>query len=289
MSCDTFLDRVDALLEGDLARPDREEALRHLLECAECRGLFAALAEPADDPRLSEGILARTSGSGCVSARARLCAWVDRELDEVDSELVAGHLRRCAECEGLARTLETMREALPRLAAIDPGPGFCESVLAHTSRRPRPAPVGARLAGFFTRLLDRPRVAWEAAFVATVIFVSPVMIPRFPLADLPSRGLDLLRNPAPERRMAMATLRGKANDLEAKLLGGAREAWATIGAVVVDDSAAAASAVARRSAGRWETIRRRYGTISGVDASVRKGGGAGTIERQAETAREKPR
>ena len=289
MICDSFLERVAGLLDGGLTRSGREEVWRHLEDCADCRGLYAALAAAGDvpeDPGLAGAILARTSGAACGSARSRLCAWVDGELDAFDADLVDAHLRRCPECGGLARPLERLREELPRLAAIDPGPSFVETVLSRTSRRPRRVPLGARWASVLSRLLARPRVAWEGAFVATVVLVAPVLAPRSPLADLPSRGLDLVRHRSPEQRRALGQLRGAVNDLEATLVGGARGAWARTGASVVEESIAMASGFARQSTDTWETIRQRFGTFPGFAASGQK---SGARDREPDAAQERKR
>jgi len=278
MICDSFLERVDALLDGGLAGPEREETLGHLALCPDCRGLFAALVavgHTSEDPGLADAILARTSGAACDSTRSQLCARVDGELDAFDADLVDRHLGRCAECASLARALERVREDLPTLAAIDPGPRFVDEVLARTSLRPRRMPLGARLATVLSRLLDRPRVAWEGAFVATLVLFAPGLPPRSPLGDLP--------------RQALGQLRGTVNDVEATLVGGARDAWATTGAVVVGDSVAMASGLAEGSTDTWDKIRQRFGTFTGSVASGQKRGEAGTSDREPDAAQEKRR
>jgi len=276
--CEAFLERVDALLDGTLARSDREDMLRHLENCADCRGLFAALVAAGDapeDPGLAAAILARTSGAACASARSRLCARVDGELEAFDAELVDGHLRCCPECEGLARALEWIEQDLPRLATIDPGPGFVEWVLARTSRSPRRMPLGARLDAMLAHLLDRPRVAWEGAFAATLILFAPVFVPGSPFGDLP--------------RQALGQLRGTVNQLEATLVVGARDAWATAGAVVVEGSSELASGFARQSTDTLQSIRQRLGTFHGSAASGQTSGGTETNDTDPDAAQEKRR
>lgn len=262
MICEAFLERMDALLDSGLGGPDRAEMLRHLAHCADCRGLFGALAAAADapeDPGLADAILARTSGAACASARQRLCDRVDGALEAFDAELVDGHLRRCPECEGLARALEWIEQGLPRLATIDPGPGFVQGVLARTSRSPRRMPLGARLTATLAHLLDRPRVAWEGALAATLILFAPVFVPGSPLAALP--------------RQAFGELRGAMNQLEATLVVNARDAWATTSAVVVEESTELASGWARESTDTLQSIRQRLGTFPGSAASGQTSGG----------------
>lgn len=270
MICDAFLERVAALLDGGLARSDRQEMLRHLEVCAECRGIFAALAAAEDapeDPGLAAAILAQTSGGACASAQSQLCARIDGELGPFDAELVDGHVQRCAECAGLARALERMEQELRRLAAVDPGPRFVDEVLARTSRHPRRASRGARGAvAILAHLLDRPRVAWEGALAATLLLFAPVLAPGSPLADLPQR--------------AVGQLRGTVNEIEATVVVSARDARATIGAFVVDDSIALAT-------DGWEAIRERLGTFPGSAASVQASGGTDTSNSEPDAAQEK--
>jgi len=83
VSCDAFLERVAALLDGRLTPFDREELLEHLDICAECRGLHAALAAAGDapeDPDLSEAIWhgragPRAAARGRGSARGSTASW----------------------------------------------------------------------------------------------------------------------------------------------------------------------------------------------------------------------
>lgn len=282
MSCDAFLERIDALLDGSLARFERDEANRHLQECAACRELHAALAagrenvndaQGVEDAQLSMRILSRTSGAACGSAVSRLCAWSDGELDTVDTDLVAGHLRHCLECAGLARALARLQVELPRLAAVDPGPAFLESVLARTSRRARRASLGERIAARLVQLLDRPRFALEAAFVATAILVVPMLAPGSPLAGVPESALDILRKPPVQSRVVIGQVRTRIGDLGSTLASGANSAWQTTQAIVVEDATATAASVTRNCASTWDTIRRRFGTPRDSDASREEGAG----------------
>ena len=87
---------------------------------------------------LAAAVVAKTSGSGraCESARERLCAFVDGELQAFDRELVEGHLSRCAACSALAAALADQAQVLPTFTALAPRHGFVGEVLAATSRRP---------------------------------------------------------------------------------------------------------------------------------------------------------
>lgn len=292
MSCDDVLERVAGLLDGGLAPSDRAAVLAHLETCAECRGLHAALAaaeNAPEDPRLSQAILARTSGGACESARRNLPARLDGELDVVEAELVSGHLRSCPDCAGLARALERVQEDLPLLATADPGPRFVEQVLARTSRRVRRQPLEARIAAAISRWLERPRIAWEGAFVATVVLVMPVLAPGAPLADLPSQALDRVRESSAMHDVSLVPLRGAVGEVESTLVARMRTAWAATGAAVAHDSMAAASNVARNCATAWEGIRRSLGTFPDAAASGKTDGAAADDDRAPDATQEKKR
>ena len=109
----------------------------------------------------------------------------------------AAHVRHCAACQDwleafaageqawtsvpaadftdqvIVRTagLEAVLRDLPRLADMDPGPGFTERVLWATSMKPDPVGWRARASGAWRAVVRRPRFAWEAAYVATVCWV----------------------------------------------------------------------------------------------------------------------
>jgi predicted anti-sigma-YlaC factor YlaD len=261
MSCDDLFDHAPGFLDGSLVGIDRESAVRHLEECSDCRALIAALTAP-HDPGLAEEILARTSGAACERARWRLCDRVDGELEQFDAELVDGHLLHCSECGALALALRRLQVELPRLAAIDPGPGFVEAVIARTSRRPRRVPFRARWAAVTSGLFDRPRIALEGAFVAAVVVGVPFAASPEPIAVAPT--------------YAVAGARGAMSDIEATVQVTARSAWATAQAFVAETSVAA-------------TSRLRNGTFDWSGASGQKGGVSVANDRDPKAAQENRR
>ncbi|MCX6551408.1 MAG: hypothetical protein NTY02_10460 [Acidobacteria bacterium] len=123
------------------------------------------------------------SANACDLCRARILA----------DEPVAAHLEDCADCRAwheayragvevwrgeeidafadgvLVRTsmLDALIAELPSLVEMDPGPGFTERVLLHTSKKPATAIWRDR----WLALVRRPRFAWEAAYVATLCWV----------------------------------------------------------------------------------------------------------------------
>ena len=169
MTCEQVIELAIDFLDGTLAGEARDGVARHLQTCDDCRGLVASLRHlPPEDPALTSAILSRTSGPVCEVARERLSAWDGPALD------LGPHLAGCDDCAALGRVLSAMREELPRLADVAPDPEFVGAVLAKTSLRRRPTPPAERWAFTIRRLLDRPRIALEGAFVASVMLVLPL-------------------------------------------------------------------------------------------------------------------
>lgn len=199
MICRDFERRLETWLDGTLPAGERAACDRHLAQCPRCRELAAltggldrgasGVPEPPPEPppELAPAVLARTSGAACDRARKRLVPLVDPSqhgrLPEAERELLGLHLETCADCRALRAELVALSEDLPRLAELDPGPGFVEGVLERTSRGrtaggglvERLRGLGDRLgSGFLPRLVRRPRFAWEAAYVA-VLLLTPLI------------------------------------------------------------------------------------------------------------------
>jgi len=93
------------------------------------------------------------------------------------------HLAGCPRCRELAELgalAVTPVDGAGSAGSLDPGPGFVEAVLDRTSGAPRPAETpatGARggWAGLWLRLVRRPRFAWEAAYVLTLVLAPAVL------------------------------------------------------------------------------------------------------------------
>jgi hypothetical protein len=122
--------------------------------------------------------MAATGGATCDRARELLASIRDMVLDPTDASLLAAHAARCLECRTFAATLASITEALPTLSEWDPGPGFAAAVLARTSLRPAEPTWGDWWRAAWQRLVQRPRFAWEAAYVVTLcwllIFGQPI-------------------------------------------------------------------------------------------------------------------
>jgi len=133
-----------------------------------CDGIRAAALDPGTQPgdwvRRPDAAAHVRSCTACqdwldaFSAGDR--AWASVPADDFAERVVA----RTAGVEAVLRDL-------PLLAEMDPGAGFTERILQHTSRRVAPAGWRARASAAWGGLVRRPRFAWEAAYVATVCWV----------------------------------------------------------------------------------------------------------------------
>ena len=176
MSCSRFEDRLDELLAGTLPPAERVWAAEHAAGCPRCGEVYALLDEasgrgPVEAPAdLADDVLSRTSGPPCGRARDRLGDLLDGALDPVDRRLVEAHLHRCADCAALAAAAARLGAELPALAELPPPPELADAVLARTRARTasRPAAAG-RWRDAVRRLLARPRIAWEAGYVAALV------------------------------------------------------------------------------------------------------------------------
>ena len=219
MSCERIQDRLFELVDGALRDEERREVERHLTSCPECAGLAEALRVPVDQPEdLTRTVLQSIGGDACEQAFDRLPPWVDREFGELDDELVAGHVDHCAECEALTVALRAMREDLPRLAEMEPDAAFVDDVLAATVGAARPVPWVARLDDWFGKVMQRPRIAWEGAYLATACLLLLIFFPGSPLAGMPTKVLDMTRESPNRIEQPFVAFR-------TNLDVGAQEAW----------------------------------------------------------------
>lgn len=135
--------------------------------------------DPLDDPDLTRAILARTSGSPCARLKGLACDLVDGVLEADQRVLAEAHLEHCSGCAMLVAALRESTALLPRMAELDPGPWFGPRVLRATLHRPRPT-FGAR--AFWTRLMHRPRIALETAYLGAAMGILGFNLPSAQLA-----------------------------------------------------------------------------------------------------------
>jgi len=192
MDCQAVIDRLDELLEDRLGDDQRRAVEEHLRSCDRCAEMRDLLREaPVEPPAgLAAAVLERTTGSPCASAQRRLCDHVDGRLGAVDHELVDMHVAACAECNGLAQVLAQLRADLPLLAELEPDERFLSDVLDRTSGR---LDWTARLTRGWKSLLQRPRIAWEGAYVGACLFAVVFALPNSPLAGVPEKAVVLVQ------------------------------------------------------------------------------------------------
>ena len=172
MNCEQFQAVLDDFLHRNLA--DDSVARNHLKGCASCRELVALLREnlvflqvPAP-AGLAEAVIARTSGKVCASARESMPGYVEGELAEDDADLLSGHLTGCHECRDLEAAVRMLAVDLPSLAKMEPAAGFAEQVLAATSEK---LTLAQRFVANWQQMMHRPRIAFEASYIAAITFV----------------------------------------------------------------------------------------------------------------------
>ncbi len=224
MSCERIQDRLFEYVDGSLDANTHDRVASHIESCADCAALAANLGqtEPGDED-LTRAVLRRTTRDACEQSAERIPDWVDGSLDALDSELVAGHVSHCADCEALTGVMRTMAVGLPSLAEVEPDSRFVDDVMAATADRlpdwvdsalaafaevepdarffddvmaatVRKAPElswAARLEEWFGGLVQRPRIAWEGAYILTVCLVLLVAFPGSPLAGVSKKALEL--------------------------------------------------------------------------------------------------
>ena len=209
--------------------------------------------EPPDD--MVASIMAQTTGGACdralllVSERLDRAAAAAADAAEPDP-LLEMHLESCAECARLAGALERLQRELPAMAEMQPDPGFVGDVMAATvgavvpvqavapegAATPAPGfasrpaidwrsvvqslPLAARVTVFFERLAQRPRLAFEGAFVGSLAFVLVIGLPSAGVAQLPSRLMAEVRQERFDVQSAVAENFGRAAEA-------GRAAWAT--------------------------------------------------------------
>jgi anti-sigma factor RsiW len=261
MDCREFIDRLDAVLEGRLIEGERREAEEHLQGCARCRELHAlfgggpghlAIEAPAG---LAEAILERTSGPACASARERLCDHVDRLLEPVEEELVRAHVRSCRDCNALLHVLTALAGDLPALREVQPDPTFVSDVLARTRPRRRPrATWVVRLAREWRSLIQRPRFAWEGAYIGALIVMLIFGTPNAPFADVPQKTIDLVKS------SPVAELGEPVREIAPHVASSVEWAWQAARSGVIDTSSELAIEAAHGPSTLYEQARKILGT-----------------------------
>jgi hypothetical protein len=224
MSCTPIQDRLFEYVDGSLDAATHERIASHIESCAECAALAASLEHTeAADEDLTRAVLSRTTQDACKQSAEKIPGWIDGTVDTLDAELIAGHVAHCVDCGALAAVMRSMSVDLPTLAEIKPDTQFVDDVMAATADRlpewvdetlaafaevepdsrflhdvmavtayKTPAlSWGARVEQWVAGLVQRPRIAWEGAYLATVFLVLLVGFPGSPLAGVSQKALEL--------------------------------------------------------------------------------------------------
>jgi len=138
--------------------------------------------DPGGSPELTRAILARTSGDPCHRLQGLACDFVDGTLEAGQASLVRLHLGHCEACSALVEVLASLQTDLPAMAQVDPGPWFTQAVLRAT--RHQPSRRGADLRDLWWRLMHRPRIALETAYLGAAAGLMGIYLP---LPDLALR------------------------------------------------------------------------------------------------------
>ena len=176
MDCLHFSDRIEALVDGAMPEDEQLRAAAHAAGCPDCRALLASMQ--GQRPAAGRGSRQPDRGDPHAHERFRDADrrgpfWPTRRggtLDRLDRELLDTHVRHCPGCATLATSA----------GAAGRGPsGVCRSAAGSEprGRRARPHPTSATAVDSHSgtgcgkrglRLLTRPRVAWEAGYVAAL-------------------------------------------------------------------------------------------------------------------------
>jgi hypothetical protein len=202
MNCAEFWENLESYREGLMTPEERHVVEKHLNSCAACRNLLQTASDLLDlqlhpiPPDLTRSILERTSGPACGRAREHLCDFVDGVLDARYAKILSLHLENCADCSALAAVLADLKECLPQMGEIEPGPSFTVRVLGETSLKPPESHVNpwAPIQKWWQLLIQRPRFSWEAAYLGTVFLVCVLGNPLTTIRDLSVRAAEVCRS-----------------------------------------------------------------------------------------------
>jgi hypothetical protein len=193
IDCRDFEERLDEFEAGTLAAEEQQSAISHLEICVRCRALLGIVRGETDllaleeREKLAQSILRRTSGPACRNAEDSLCQWIDGALSQADQQLISLHLAHCHNCAELAATLSELYDVLPDMATIEPDRQFTADVLQATLGMqflPRRQGREFDWRKLWNCTMRRPRFAWEAAYVGTLLVLMMLGSPGiFPIAS----------------------------------------------------------------------------------------------------------
>jgi anti-sigma factor RsiW len=211
MDCRKFELQLESFLTDKLPPASRQECRTHLESCASCRELLELAAQepiqmgPARTEELVQAVLEKTSGKSCIQAHELLPDYVDGVLAAASGELVRRHLENCRSCQQIHQTLKDLKEVLPVLAQMDPGSSFTwkcmHSLRQAQNKRSQPWIWPGRIWG---RLLARPRLAWESAYILTLLLFVFLRLSTFVPGLSPAAAISTLQTKSAQMGVSIA-------------------------------------------------------------------------------------
>lgn len=162
MKCARFEELLFERLEGLLDESRCAELAAHVGECDRCQALESLLANPSDTVAIPD-------------------------------DLTASILALTSERDPLQRALRRLDLDLPAMASMIPDEDFVADVMTATVEADRQR-FWYRAREFWHGLAQRPRFALEGAYLGGIAIFLLVGLPGSPLAGIPDRVLNELRN-----------------------------------------------------------------------------------------------
>ena len=179
VNCPTIQEKLTPYLDGEL-RPNEQAAIEeHLLHCDDCQQLvqfvqsedpIPLMAPPAD---LLSHVLAHTSGGpACEEAQRLVFAAWELPLSVVENDLLRQHTQACHGCSSVVGVAQRLLADLSCLTSLEPGEAFTRSVLRETTEKiSRWSEWKATARASWQNLSQRPRIAYEGAFLGMIMFL----------------------------------------------------------------------------------------------------------------------
>jgi hypothetical protein len=177
------------------------------------------------------------------------------------------HLEHCERCSALHATLLWLDHELPRLAELEPGTLLTRAVLEATAplRRRRRGPL-EHLRQWWRRAQTRPRFAWEAAYIGTLVLVLLFGTSISPFRQVPQEALAILRV---EPVAAITGTSRRLIDLHGAVGAVGSRAWDATGQRLVERAEAWGGGYAERHPGLAENVANLRAHSSALRGSLR--------------------
>jgi hypothetical protein len=211
MDCRKFESRLERFLTERLPPASMQECRAHLKSCSACRKLMdlakrkPVQIEPVRVEEFVQAVLEKTSGKSCSRAHELLPDYVDGALAAASRELIGQHLENCHSCQQICQALEELKEVLPGLAQMDPGSSFTGECMDSFRRlQNQPAQLWIWPGRIWGRLLARPRLAWESAYILTLLLFVVLKLGTFIPGSSPAAAISTLQTKSAQIGVSIA-------------------------------------------------------------------------------------